>query len=107
MKTIYRKFICRGRGRSLLCLVHVPKTVFSAEYRVLLELLARKRTQARVSQEELARRLGRPQPFISYVERGERRVDVIEFYAILKALGADPEDAFHELAQQLPDGIKI
>lgn len=44
-------------------------------------MLIEARTRAGVTQVELAARLGRHQPFISFVERGERRVDVIEFYA--------------------------
>lgn len=63
--------------------------------------------RAGVTQVELAARLGRPQPFISFVERGERRVDVIEFYAIMKALGADPELTFRELIGKLPDRLEI
>jgi transcriptional regulator with XRE-family HTH domain len=70
-------------------------------------MLIEARTRAGVTQVELAARLGRPQPFISFVERGERRVDVIEFYAIMKALGADPERAFRELIAKLPDKLKI
>jgi len=85
----------------------VPKTVFTAHYARLLELLVRTRTEASITQAELARRLGRPQPFISYVERGERRVDVIEFYAILKALGADPYQQFRDLVAELPDELQI
>ncbi|HEV2817645.1 MAG TPA: helix-turn-helix transcriptional regulator [Allosphingosinicella sp.] len=85
----------------------MPKSVFSDSYRLLLELLRQTRTDAGVSQSELARRLGRPQPFISYVESGERRVDVIEFYAIMKALGADPERKFSEFVRQLPTRVEI
>lgn len=70
-------------------------------------MLVEARTRAGVTQVELATRLGRPQPFISFVERGERRVDVIEFYAIMKALGADPEEAFHELVTRLPNRLQI
>ena len=70
-------------------------------------MLIEARTRAGVTQVELAARLGRPQPFISFVERGERRVDVIEFYAIMKALGMDPERAFHELIAKLPDRLEI
>jgi transcriptional regulator with XRE-family HTH domain len=73
----------------------------------LLDLLKRTRTDTGVSQAELGRRLGRPQPFISYVESGERRVDVIEFYAIMKALGADPETKFAELVRQLPARVEM
>jgi transcriptional regulator with XRE-family HTH domain len=66
-------------------------------------MLIEARNNADVTQAELARRIGRPQPFISLVERGERRIDVIQFYAIMKALGLDPEKAFHDLVARLPD----
>ena len=87
--------------------MHVPKSVFTRSYGLLLELLKKTRKKARVSQTELARRLGRPQPFVSYVERGERRIDVIEFYAIMRALDADPEGAFSDLVRQLPSRVDI
>jgi len=70
-------------------------------------MLIEARTRAGVTQVDLAARLGRPQPFISFVERGERRIDVIEFYAIMKALGADPQRAFRELIAKLPDKLEI
>lgn len=85
----------------------MARSTHTEPYKLLLEMLIEKRTGAGVTQVELAARLGRPQPFISFVERGERRVDVIEFYAIMKALGADPERAFNELAAKLPDRLKI
>jgi transcriptional regulator with XRE-family HTH domain len=85
----------------------VTKSVFTSQYALLLDLLTKAREEAGISQVELGRRLGRPQPFISYIERGERRVDVIEFYAIMKALGVDPERAFSELVHQLPAKVEI
>lgn len=85
----------------------MARSVHSEPYKLLLELLIEARTRANVTQAELASRLGRPQPFISFVERGERRIDVIEFYAIMKALGADPERAFRELISRLPEQLEI
>jgi len=85
----------------------VARSTHSEPYKLLLEMLIEARMRAGVTQVELAARLGRPQPFISFVERGERRIDVIEFYAIMKALGADPERAFHELIAKLPDRLEI
>jgi transcriptional regulator with XRE-family HTH domain len=41
-------------------------------------------------QTELAGRLGKPQSFIAKYETGERRLDVIELIAVLRALGEDP-----------------
>ena len=38
----------------------------------------------------MAARLGKPQSYVSKVERGERRIDVIEFCQIAEALGRDP-----------------
>ena len=85
----------------------MAKSVHSGHYKLLLEMLVEARTRAGLTQAELGDRLGRPQPFISYIERGERRVDVIEFYAIMKALAVDPETAFRELTAKLPETMKI
>ncbi len=85
----------------------MARSTHSEPYKLLLEMLIEARTRAGVTQVELAGRLGRPQPFISFVERGERRVDVIEFYAIMKALDADPEEAFRELISKLPNRLQI
>ncbi len=85
----------------------MSKSVFTDAYGILLELLVETRKQAGVTQVELAKRLGRPQPFISYLERGERRIDVVEFCVIAKALGADPVTLFTQLAKKLPDQTSI
>lgn len=85
----------------------MPKSVFTDAYRELLALLIETRKSAGVTQVELAQRLGRPQPFVSYLERGERRIDVIEFCAIAKALGAEPNMLFASLLRKLPEKIEI
>lgn len=60
------------------------------EYRRFRELLAEARRAAGLTQAELSRRLGRPQSFVSKYERGERRLDVVEFGRVAKALQIDP-----------------
>lgn len=85
----------------------MPKSVFTDAYGSLLSTLVAARKRAGVTQVELAARLGKPQPFVSYVERGERRVDVIEFYAIARALGLEPRDLFDEVVIKLPDKVDI
>lgn len=47
------------------------------------------RTDANLTQMQLAERLGRPQSFVSKIERGERRVDVIELFEVTQAIGVD------------------
>jgi DNA-binding transcriptional regulator YiaG len=65
--------------------------------------LAGARQRANMTQVELARRLGKPQSFVSAFEVGKRRVDVIEFLLIARTLGADPIDIFAEIVSSLPE----
>jgi transcriptional regulator with XRE-family HTH domain len=85
----------------------MPKSVFTDAYGELLALLVETRKAAGVTQVELAKRLNRPQPFVSYLERGERRIDVIEFCAIARALGVNPSDLFSQLLAKLPEQLDI
>lgn len=56
-------------------------------YRALIGKLVEKRKTLGLSQETIAERLGRPQQFVSRYEIGERRLDVVEFVDVAKALG--------------------
>jgi transcriptional regulator with XRE-family HTH domain len=78
-----------------------------ATYNTLRAVLVTCRREAGVTQVELARRLGKPQPFISDIERGERGLDVIEFCALVSALGAEPAEILKRLVDQLPRKIEI
>jgi transcriptional regulator with XRE-family HTH domain len=63
--------------------------------------LAAARRKVNMTQVELARRLGKPQSVISAIEAGTRRVDVMEFLLIVRALGADPLEVFAEILRPL------
>lgn len=80
----------------------MPKSVFTDAYRSLIDILITARTEAGVTQAELSRRLGKPQPFISKIETGVRRIDVVEFCVIARAIGADPLQLFEKFAMALP-----
>jgi len=69
----------------------MTRSVFLLSYGVLTRCLVDARTAAGVTQNELAERLGRPQSFVSKVEGGDRRLDVIEFLQITAALNVEPE----------------
>jgi transcriptional regulator with XRE-family HTH domain len=68
----------------------VAKSVFTKKYDQFRQLLIQARKAAGMTQLELAAKLSRPQSFVSKFERGERRLDVIEFLDIARALGFDP-----------------
>lgn len=54
--------------------------------------LAAVRVEAKLTQEELGRRLGVDQTYVSKYETGRRRLDVVEFMRIIAALEANPSD---------------
>ena len=68
----------------------MTKSVHTRNYRLFLELLIKARKDAGVTQEQLAKRLNRPQSFVSKCENGERRLDVIELLQFLQSIGVDP-----------------
>lgn len=66
--------------------------MFNEKYDRFRQLLIEARRQASLTQVELSKRLSRPQSFVSKYERGERRLDVIEFFEVARAIGVDPFD---------------
>lgn len=69
---------------------HRPYKMRDGAYKRFRELLVRERQKAALTQTELSSRLKRPQSFVSKYERGERRLDVVEFGEVARALGTDP-----------------
>lgn len=64
----------------------MSKTIHDGLYRKLISELAEERIRLNISQGELATQVGLNQSDISKVEKFERRLDVLEFSMILKAL---------------------
>lgn len=62
----------------------------NSSYKRFRQLLSEARKTEKLTQAELSGRLGRPQSFVSKYEHGERRLDVIEFAEVARALGIDP-----------------
>ncbi|MBY0569107.1 MAG: helix-turn-helix transcriptional regulator [Hyphomonadaceae bacterium] len=85
----------------------MPKSVFTDAYQALLTTLVAARKRSGLTQVQLSEALGKPQPFISNIERGIRRVDLIEFVVIARAMGADPKELFAQVMKKLPKSIDI
>ena len=64
-------------------------------------MLVAMRKKAGVTQRQLAQKLGREHNMVGRLELGERRLDVIEFYWLCKACGANPEKTAAELMRRL------
>ena len=70
----------------------MPKSVFTDANKVVVDELIAARKAAGLRQQDLAERLGKPQSFISRIEGGQRRIDVLEFYAIARAMKINPAE---------------
>ncbi|WP_236216260.1 helix-turn-helix domain-containing protein [Pseudomonas rhodesiae] len=75
-------------------------STYSNSYQLLLTLLLAARKSAGLTQTMLSERLSKPQSFVSKYERGERRLDVIEFLEVCQRLGADPHEMIRSLEER-------
>ena len=80
----------------------LTKSAFTDGYDKLRSILIRARKEAELTQVELAAKLAEPQSFVSKYERGERRLDVMEFLTVAKAIGIDPHDILRQLNASIP-----
>lgn len=65
----------------------LSKEAYRESYERFLAKLRQARRDAGLTQVEASRRLGKPQSFVSKIESGERRVDVIELSVIARLYG--------------------
>src|SRR5262249_19628573 len=79
----------------------VRKLVHSDAQAILSQLLRDLRLDAGLWQVDLARKLGKPQSFVAKYERGDRRLDVLEFIEVSQALDADPAWVFGALMTEI------
>jgi transcriptional regulator with XRE-family HTH domain len=68
----------------------MPKSVHSPEQLAFRQLMIEARKKAGLTQQKLANRLKKPQSFVAKYEGGERRLDVLEFLSVARAIGAEP-----------------
>ncbi len=80
----------------------MPKTIHRKEYETLLRLLRTQRLAAGLTQAECSAALGRSQSFISDVERGKRRLDVLELRDLCAVCHASFTAFISLLEKELP-----
>ncbi|MAT64252.1 MAG: transcriptional regulator [Gammaproteobacteria bacterium] len=74
-----------------------------AKQRIMLRKLLREmRCRHGLTQTELAKRLGRPQSYVSKVESGERNLDFVDVYEICRCCG----EGFEDFAVRFVQAIK-
>lgn len=77
--------------------------VSSPNYRAVIETLRTARTEKGLSQREVARRMGKHVSFLNKIELVERRIDVLEFVLLCRALELDPHTMLDEMIAKFAD----
>lgn len=85
----------------------MSRSVFSEPYEFLLQALIEGRRAAELRQVDLAERIGKPQSFVSKFETGERRLDVVEFLVIAKAIGMDAQELIGSVSTMIKPSTRI
>lgn len=85
----------------------MSRSVFAGDYAAVVATIVDARHKTGMTQVELAARLSKPQSFISKIERGERRIDVLEFCAVARAMGVSPAALIDAIEGRLPSTIAI
>jgi transcriptional regulator with XRE-family HTH domain len=75
------------------------RTLDSPRHEALRKFLVERRKKAGLRQVDLAKRLRRSQSYVTYVETGQKLIDVVEMMEWAEAIGFDARDAIKHLAR--------
>lgn len=67
----------------------MTKSIYTKEYKIIIQKLKKARQSASLKQKEVAKKLGKPQSYISKIESGERRIDIVELKQLAKIYKKD------------------
>ena len=79
----------------------MKKSIFSKEYQLLIDQIYQLRLSANLKQSELANKFKVQQSFISKIESGERRIDIIELRGICFALNSNLTEFVQKLESKI------
>jgi len=79
----------------------MPKSIHRNEYRVLLRMIKDRRQRAGLTQKECSEGLGRSQSFMSDIERGVRRLDVVQLRDLCRIMNSDLRKFVADLEREL------
>ncbi len=68
----------------------MPVSRHTIRYKKLQSMLKAARKTQGLTQAQVAERLDRPQSYVAKYENGERRLDVVEFLDVAKAIDLEP-----------------
>jgi len=82
----------------------MTKAIYRREHEILLQVLKRMRVESGMTQAQCSAALGRPQSFMSDVERGVRRLDIVQLRDLCIVLKTDLSSFSKTYEQALIEG---
>lgn len=79
--------------------------VSSPSYKAAIDILVDIRKAKGLTQRDLGERIGKPHSFIAKIETRQRRLDIVEFIVLARALDFEPSDLIALLAASLIDPV--
>lgn len=79
----------------------MKKSISSSAYKLFLLELIKARESAGLTQEQFGKLIGKTQSFVSKIERGERRIDLVELIYFCEILRVPPENFIRSLQEAL------
>lgn len=83
----------------------MTESLHSEPYAHFLTVLVAARRTKGFTQQVVADRLQKPQSYVAKIEGGERRLDIIEFIALARALEIDPSAMFADTLHAIDSTI--
>lgn len=84
----------------------MKKSVHTPHYDEVRKKLVAMRKAAKLTHRQLADKLNREHSFVWRIEQGERRLDVVEFFWVCRALGQNPASVYAELVDDFSKAEK-
>jgi transcriptional regulator with XRE-family HTH domain len=78
----------------------MSKSVTSPLQKKLAAMMAERRKAAGLRQVDLAKKMGVYQSWVTHMESGQRRIDVVELIELGKAIGFDPVEVLRKLVKR-------
>jgi transcriptional regulator with XRE-family HTH domain len=79
----------------------VKKSIHKKEYKYFVQVFNECRTKAGLLQVDLAKKLGVPQSYVSKIETGQRKVDIIELREICSHLNITLKEFVTRLEKEI------
>jgi transcriptional regulator with XRE-family HTH domain len=81
--------------------------VVSPAYRAGIDAIKLLRLERGLSLRDVAAALDKPHSWVQKIETFERRLDFLEFVALARALGIEPEELLNRVMSALPGQFKV